>query len=561
MRGHMRFFLLLLAAVGFSAFAADDSADVTQRPQPTETAVGEAADSYRLAPVVIDDVTLFRVRGVSARPAQVRADDIAAKIVEIARDARIAADTLKVEERPFVSAILAGEQVLMVVTDADARLEGLERQPLAAVYTKSIEHAIIRYRSDREPGALALGAVYAIGALAALAAALYGLVRLYRKIDAILERRYRARLEHLRIKGFKVLHAEHLWGGVRSLVSVTHALAALVLLYLALHLALRQFPGTRWIAHGLLDAIVEPLAKIGSGLVASIPNLIFLAILVLVIRYVLKTLRLFFDAIEHGSVKLSGFDPDWSGPTYHIVRLLVLAFAVVVAYPYIPGSESAAFKGVSVFLGIVFTLGSSSIVGNIIAGYSMTYRRAFRVGDRIRVGEVLGDVTEVRLQVTHLRSLKNEEIVIPNSVILGSHVINYSTLARTSGLILHTSVNIGYGTPWRQVEAMLLLAAERTSCVLREPPPFILQKALGEFAVTYELNAYCDRPAEMLRIYTDLHRNILDLFNQYGVAIMTPAYEGDPERPKIVAKEQWYAEQARPPDTAAGGGTAGTSSG
>ena len=175
----------------------------------------------------------------------------------------------------------------------------------------------------------------------------------------------------------------------------------------------------------------------------------------------------------------------------------------------------------------------------------MTYRRAFRVGDRIKVGDIVGEVTEVRLQVTHVRSLKNEDVVIPNSVILNSAVVNYSTLAASQGLVLHTTVGIGYETPWRQVEAMLLMAAGRTPRLLKEPPPYVLQKSLGDFAVNYELNACTDRPGEMNAIYTELHRNILDVFNEYGVAIMTPAYEGDPEQPKLVPKDRWYAEPAR----------------
>jgi small-conductance mechanosensitive channel len=239
-------------------------------------------------------------------------------------------------------------------------------------------------------------------------------------------------------------------------------------------------------------------------------------------------------------------------PTYRLVRILVVAFAVVVAYPYVPGSQTDAFKGVSIFIGIVFSLGSSSLIGNIIAGYSMTYRRAFRVGDRVRVGEHVGDVDKIRLMVTHLRTPKNEEIVIPNSQILSSEVINYSTLARQHGLILHTTVGIGYEAPWRQVEAMLLEAADRTEGLLKEPRPFVLQKALGDFSVTYEVNAYCDTPHLMLAHYAALHRNILDVFNEYGVQIMTPAYEGDPAQPKVVSRSDWYLAPAKPPESGGG---------
>jgi small-conductance mechanosensitive channel len=233
---------------------------------------------------------------------------------------------------------------------------------------------------------------------------------------------------------------------------------------------------------------------------------------------------------------------------------MVIAFAVVIAYPYIPGSRSEAFKGVSLFIGIIFSLGSSSLIGNFIAGYSMTYRRAFRVGDRVQIGDHVGIVERMRLMVTHLRTLKNEELVVPNSTILGAEVINYSSLARERGLILHTTVGIGYETPWRQVEAMLVEAAARTPDLRRDPPPYVLQKALGDFCVTYEINAFCDTPEAVEAIYTALHRNILDLFNEYGVQIMTPSYESDPEQPKIVPKEQWYAAPA-PSPAASGDGT------
>jgi small-conductance mechanosensitive channel len=547
MRDRILVSLVLLVALAGPTWGAAASAGEPTRALSTEGAGDEAPEAIALAPLAIDGVLLFKVRGVVAYSAKRRAEEIVARIEAIARDERIAADAIQVEERPLGSAIVAGKQVVMTVLDADARVEGIERPVLAQVYLQQITQSIARYRSDREPRALARSAAYAAAALVALAAVLYALSLLKRRADTTLEGRYRARLNDLQIAGFKLLHAEHLWGGLRSVVATGFALLALVCVYLALEFALRRFPGTRGIAAGLLDLVVEPLATMGHGLVSSIPGLVFLLLLVLVTRYVLRTLRLLFGALEQGSVKLKGFDRDWSMPTYRIVRLLVVAFALVIAFPYIPGSSSEAFKGVSLFLGIVFSLGSTSIIANIIAGYSMTYRRAFRVGDRIKVGDVVGDVTEVRLQVTHVRSLKNEDVVIPNSLILGSHVVNYSTLAGTQGLILHTTVGIGYETPWRQVEAMLLMAAARTPHLLQNPPPFVLQQSLGDFAITYELNAHCDRPSEMTSIYSDLHRNILDVFNEYGVAIMTPAYVRDPEQPKIVPQDQWYAKPARAP--------------
>jgi small-conductance mechanosensitive channel len=538
--------LLFLAATAWTAGAAAN--EPAEAPHTLRAAVATAEDfpeAVVVAPVVVDGKVLFRVRGSESFPAEARAQAIASRIVAVARDRTVAPDAVAIEARPLGDAIVAGKQLLMTVLDLDARVEGIERPVLAQLHLEQIRRSIVRYRSDREQSALLRSAGYAAAALSAAALALYGLWRLRRLVDGTVERRYRARLEHLQIGGFKVLHAEHLWGGLRSVIAAAFWLLSLSIAYLALDFALLQFPDTRGFAIGLLNLFVDPVVKMGRGVVASIPSLVFLVILVLVTRYLVQMLHLLFGAIEQGSVKLKGFDRDWSWPTYRIVRLLVVAFAVVVAFPYIPGSGSEAFKGVSLFLGIVFSLGSTSIIANIIAGYSMTYRRAFRVGDRIRVGDIVGDVTEVRLQVTHVRSLKNEEVVIPNSIILNSAVVNYSTLAGSKGLILHTTVGIGYETPWRQVEAMLLMAAERTPRVLKEPPPFVLQKSLGDFAVTYELNASIDRPAEMNSIYTELHRHILDVFNEYGVPIMTPAYEGDPEQPKVVPKDRWFAEPAQ----------------
>jgi small-conductance mechanosensitive channel len=195
-------------------------------------------------------------------------------------------------------------------------------------------------------------------------------------------------------------------------------------------------------------------------------------------------------------------------------------------------------------------------MASLIAGYTVTYRRAFRVGDRITIGDITGVVSDVRLMVTHLRTTKNEEIVVPNSVVLQSHVINYSKLARSHGLILHTTVSIGYETPWRQVEAMLKVAAERTGGLRREPAPFVLEQSLGDFAVTYELNVHVESAAQIPERYAELHRNVLDVFNEYGVQIMTPAYEGDPEQPKVVPKDKWFVTPASKPaeqrDAAAG---------
>ena len=515
--------------------------------EPADAA--EAEISVPVAPVMIDGEVLFSLRGVSALPAAERAARITANIKKVARDASFdPANLTVVDEGPFTS-IMAGENRVMGLVDGDARIEGIERPELAVVVADRVRRAIERYRADRQPDVLAASGARAFGTTALLVLVLVALRWLWRGLDSRLAAHFEKRLRALGVEAVKAGGSERAGSVLRSTLGAIRAVMMLVAVFLYLNVTLGLFPWTRPLHARVTSWFVDPLRVIGEGVISAIPDLIFLVILILLVRWVIGLIRLFFSAVERGSVTLAGFDPEWARPTFKIVRVMMILLGVVVAYPYIPGSSSAAFKGVSIFAGIVFSLGSSSVIANLIAGFAMTYRRTFRIGDRVRIGDAVGDVTDIRLQVTKIRTPKNEEVIVPNSAILGGEVTNFSTLARSQGLILHTTVGIGYETPWRQVEAMLLMAAERTEGTLREPRPFVLQKALGDFCVTYELNVYCDRPQAMPQLYTELHRAILDVFNEFGVQIMTPAYEGDPPQPKVVPREQWFtAPAASPPE-------------
>lgn len=530
--------LLILSAV-LPAF----SQETADTPRETRGADKE----IRLAPVVVDGESLFSVRGVTAHPAELRASQIADRIQVIAENSNITPDALALEEHPGATWIMSGKQRVMAVTDDDAAVEEVARGPLAEVYRLRIGRAIEEYRHYRRVGSLWLDALYALGATVVLFFVGWAGVRIVPRLRRTFERRYHERIEGLAGKTHQIVKVEQVWSLLMGLLNAAWVVGIIVVLHCYLNYVLGLFPWTRGFAKRLLSIVINPLQTIGSGFVSIIPNLVFLAIFALFIRYALKIIRLFFDGIAAGSITLKRFEQEWALPTYRLVRIIVIAFAAVVAYPHIPGSQSGAFKGISLFAGVLFSLGSSSLIGNVIAGYSMTYRRAFKIGDRVKIGEQMGDVEMVRLLVTHLRTVKNEEIVVPNSNILTSEIINYSSLARERGLILHTTVDIRYDVPWRQVDAMLLEAAARTSGVLREPSPYVLKKEFKEAAVTYEINVYCDAPQRMGLIYTDLHGNILDMFNEYGVQIMVPGYEGDPDQPKIVPRDQWYAAPARLP--------------
>jgi len=509
-------------------------------PERTETAVAEAA------PVIIDGQQLFLLRGISSYPAHERARNVRARIIQIANDSSFDPADLKLEERENITVIKAGKVDLFSVTDVDAEFEGVDRKLLAGSFVSRVNAVIVEYRADRSSERILRNILWAIGASIVLALALWGWLKLYRAALGWSERRLQKSIEALADKSYNLFHPGQVWRLLSGGLRVLHLVFAVALIYFYLNLVLGLFPWTRPLALTLFSLVLTPLKAIGAGLLAALPDLFFLVVLYFVVRYLLKLIRAFFKGIQFRRIRFENFDHDWAMPTYRIVRVLVIAFSIVIAYPYIPGSDSLAFKGVSVFIGVLLSLGSSSFIANLIAGLAMTYRGAFREGDMVRVGDVVGRVEEIKLMTTRVRTPKNEKVILPNSNILNTDVINYTTQAHEDGLVLHTTVGIGYDTPWRQVEAMLLTAAQRTEGLEVEPPPFVLQQGLGDFTVNYEINAFCKTARQMPKLYSDLHANIQDVFNEHGVQIMSPHYIADTESPKVVPPEKWYTAPAKP---------------
>jgi small-conductance mechanosensitive channel len=507
-------------------------------------------DAVETSPVILDGRTLLNVRGIRAYPAPRRARNIERRIRAAAADRSFVPDSIRLNEGPHGTDIGYRRYRLMRVTDADAEMEAIDRHVLAELAAVKIREAIVAWRAARTRHALTTAAGQA--AIATVVALLpFLLLRWLLRFITALEMRHASRVKGVHIRSVEVLTPARIWAVLRGLLRFVVAVLLVAVVFLWAQYVMGLFPWTWGLAAGLRGWVVAPLEFAVRGFVAMIPNLIFIGAMVLIVRYALRLMQQFFLTVGRGEVTLPNFYPEWAAPTFNILRLVVVAFTLVVAYPYIPGAGSEAFKGLSIFVAAMFSLSSTSVLSNIIAGYALIYRRVFREGDLVKVGEVIGFVTRTRLQVTHLRTPKNEEVIVPNSTILTSNVINYHKLAADSGLILHTSGGIGYETPWRQVEAMLIEAAARTPGLLTEPRPFVLQTQLGDFAVSYQINAYCQTPGEMMRIYSALHGNILDVFNEHRVQIMTPAYEGDPAEPKVVPRERWHlapASVAGPPD-------------
>ncbi|MCP9453412.1 MAG: mechanosensitive ion channel family protein [Nitrospira sp.] len=329
----------------------------------------------------------------------------------------------------------------------------------------------------------------------------------------------------LKIQQVELLSGTQIAEGAVGTLRILRVVAYTSVTYLYVTSILGFFPATQQLSIELLGYLIEPLKLIGMTFVSSLPDFIAIAIIVLVTKYIIKLIHLFFTGIERGAITFQGFHREWAAPTYKIVRFFALVFAAVAIVPYIPGSHSEAFKGISVFLGVLVSLGAAGSFSNIVAGIVLTYMRPFSVGDRVKIAETTGDITQKTLLVTRIRTNKNVDVTIPNSLVLSSHIINFSSSATNPPpLILHTSVTIGYDVPWRKVHELLLAAAKRTTGILDTPEPFVLQTSLNDFYVTYEINGYTKHPNQMASTYAELHQHIQDLFNEAGVEIMSPHY-------------------------------------
>jgi small-conductance mechanosensitive channel len=297
-------------------------------------------------------------------------------------------------------------------------------------------------------------------------------------------------------------------------------------------------PKTRTLVQGLLGAAWEIFQKILEAIVSLVPNILAIAAIILLTFFALKLLRFFYDGFQNGKIRHSGFHPELVEPTYQIGRFMIIMLALVAAFPYIPGSDSPVFRGLSIFLGFLISLGSASLVSNIIAGVVLTYARGLKIGDRVEIANDVGDVIDRTMLVTRIRTIKNVIVTIPNNMVLNNHIINYSTLANDKGLVLHTTVTIGYDAPWRQVHYLLIKSARRTDHILNRPKPFVLQTSLNDYYVSYQLNAYTDNPNVMAETYSELHQNIQDNFNVAGIEILSPTYfayrDGNPSTIPLV---------------------------
>lgn len=477
-------------------------------------------------PVVLNHDTLFFIyTRTGSFSAKERSLGIAKKINSLYDDAFYTADSLQLKSSADnFDIVYKNQEIIMTVSNLDGLWFGKTNAKLAEEYLLTIKRSI---QAERESHSLVnwakrIGLVILIIILLIVMVALINWVfRQSRRYIITQTQKIKA---GLKLGTIKVIPAKDLELIFLKINAAVRLLVTLLLIYLSLPLLFSVFPETESWTSTLLNWVLGPIKVALNGIVAYLPNLFTILVIYFIFKFVLKAIRYFFKEVKRGNIQINGFHPEWSVPTFNILRFILYAFMLVIIFPYLPGSGSAAFQGVSVFLGILISLGSSSAITNIVAGLVITYMRPFRIGDRVKIGEVTGDIIEKTMLVTRIRTIKNEDVTVPNSMVLSSSTVNYSSQAKSAGLILHYEVTLGYDVPWQKAYEMLINAALKTDFIRSEPKPFVLQTKLNDFYVSYQINAYTQEAGKQAGIYSNLLEHIQDELEAAGIELLSPSY-------------------------------------
>lgn len=492
--------------------------------------------------------TLFNIFNKSGSfSAKERADAITQRIIKLADNYRFTPDSIQITHGESATDLSFRDNTLISISDNDALWNNTSRDELAENYRQIIGNEIIRYHHETSFTTLAKEIGLALLVILIVFFVIKYIQQLSRWIRLKIIQQKGKLIKGIKVKNYTLFDADSEVKTFFRINTVIKWLLIILVIYLALPILFGIFPWTQNFADTLFGYILTPVKKMLLAFWNFLPNLITILVIVFVFRYIFRGLTYLKNEIANEQLKIPGFFPDWANPTYQIIRVLIFAFMIVVIYPYLPGSGSPVFQGVSVFLGFLFTFGSAGSLSNVISGLILTYMRLFKIGDRVKIGDINGDVIEKSLLVTRIRTIKNEIISIPNSTVMSSHTINYSSDAPGLGLIINTTVTIGYDVPWKKMYEALIEAALRTEYVLENPKPFVLQTGLEDFYVSYQINAYIRESNKQATIYSELFQNIQDVCNEKGIEIMSPHYRAGRDGNTTTIPEEYLSKDYKAP--------------
>ncbi len=475
------------------------------------------------SPVVVDGDTLFVLYAqTGGTTPQMRAETAIEYIVTIGHSLKMKPDSIYIAEGDHAIDIMGGDRVILTVIDLDGMWNNTTREALAKHYCQVITETVQRMHSEYGLKKKLMGLFWMV----LLVIGQWILFKLTVRMFAWLRRKivgtWMKRMKTVKLKDYDFLNIHQQGRILIFLTKVGQLLTILFQLAISIPLLFSIFPETKAVTYRMIGYVWDPLCNIVISVIHYIPDLIQIVIVFYAFRYLVRFMRYMAGEIENGKLRISGFYPEWAMPTFFILRVFAYAFMVVMIWPLLPYSDSGVFKGVSVFLGVIVSFSSSSVIGNMVSGIVMTYMRPFRIGDFIRFEDNEGEVIEKTVLVTRIRTLKNDIITIPNSSILQAKTFNYTLSAENYGIIVHTQFTMGYDINWRTCERLLIDAALATKHIQHHPKPFVLAHALDDSYLTYEINAYTHYSKDLLTVYSELHKNVVDKFNEAGIEVMAP---------------------------------------
>lgn len=469
--------------------------------------------------------TLFTVfNAIGSYSAKERAAGTAERIQQLEANFEFKTDSLIIQQTEDNWLLLWRDQVILSVNEQDALWANKEASELIETYRSSITQAINQYRDEHSLSRLLTSTGIAVAVVLGVVLIIVGLRKSFNLLKLRMIKSKKKRFNGIVVRGYQLVSPAQEIKFIWLVTGLIRWLLILTIIYLALPILFNLFPSTKGYAPILIGYFLSPLKKVALAMIDYFPDFVTIVVVYFIFHYALKMIKYFAQELENRSLVITGFYPDWAMPTYHILRVLLLAFFFVVIFPYLPGSQSPIFQGISVFIGVLFTFSSAGALGNIVAGLMLTYMRSFVIGDRVRFGDITGDIVEKSLLVTRIRTPNNEVVSIPNSQIMGSHTINYSAESDLDGLIINTKIAMAYDVPWQTFHELAKAAVARTALLESQPEPFIFQSSLDDFYVTYQVNAYTKHPHRQAFIYSELHKHLMDVFHEAGIEMVSPKY-------------------------------------